>query len=76
MVLKITGIYLHDVLNTLQICVHSLMDILHSCPHPALQVLLGGRGRKQGRPLWIFGVMWRPRSSLLCVSYKNEAEKV
>lgn len=39
---KITGIYLHDVLNTLQICVHSLMDILHSCPHPALQVLLGG----------------------------------
>lgn len=60
----ITGIYLHDILNNLQICVHTLMDILHSCPHPALQCC----GEKWRRPLWIFKVMWRPQSSLLWVT--------
>lgn len=40
----INGIYLHDILNNLQICVHSPMDILHSCP------LSSTVGRSEGAP--------------------------
>lgn len=64
---KITGIYLHDILNNLQICVHSLMDILHSCPHPAPQLHRGGSD-------WALGghFRWRggPASSLLRLKLK------